>query len=75
MVMPWTRLTVLALTGFAVLWAAEVRVRPQDGDAYPAKQKQGDVTVAVKAYRDDPQMESASGRTIPTNTDFCPCWW
>lgn len=72
MVMRLVRLTVLALLGFAILFAAESRWRAQPADAYDAKQKQGGVTVAVKSYHDDPQAAEALGKKNPFDYGFLP---
>jgi len=55
-----------------VLHAAESRWRPQRADAYEAKQKQGDVTVAIKSYHADAQAEEALGKRNPYDYGFLP---
>lgn len=72
MVMRLARYSLPALAGIAILTAAETRFRPQEASAYPAKQKQGSVTVAIKSYHDDPQRETALGKADPYKYGFLP---
>ncbi len=69
-----TALAVLstALLFIAVAHAADSRWRPQRADAYAAKQKQGDVTVAIKSYHADPQAQDALGKKNPYDYGFLP---
>ena len=64
-------LAVAMLLCTAPLAAADV-FQVKGADEYPARQKQGDFTVAVKPFQTDEEVEEAFGKAKPLKYGFLP---
>ncbi len=72
MVMRLALFAGLSALAIAAVGAAETRWKAQRADAYPSKQQQDGITVAIKSYHSDPQSAEALGKKNPYDFGFLP---